>query len=118
VEAVMRIIATCIVIAGFCALPARAETYTFLSNGLDSCGQYLAAGQVRQDTDVEWVLGFISGANWAATTQNDRHVGSSFTDPEAINAWVEQYCRGHPLDKIADAAVAIRVEYARREGRR
>jgi hypothetical protein len=119
----IRILALGAVIAGTCALPASAQTsgptgpHRVLSNGLDSCGEFLAGDPQHQQMDVVWVLGYITGADSRGQSENDRNVGSSFRDPQGVAAWVQQYCREHGLDLMPKVAEALRNEFAKREGR-
>ena len=117
-----RLYAAGAVIAGTCALPASAQISRpaagmILSNGQDSCGEFLAGDQWHQQIDVEWILGYISGVNTRGQTENDRLVGTSFRDGAAVAAWVQQYCRSHALDVMPTVAEALRTEFAKREGR-
>jgi len=88
-----------------------------LSNGQDSCGEFLAGNPQHQQLDVAWILGFISGADSRGATASEREVGSSLRDPFAVQAWVQQYCRTHAFDYLPQAAEALRNEFAKREGR-
>jgi hypothetical protein len=109
------------VLAGACAPPASAQLthgpFLFLSNGQDSCGEFLAGSPQRQQLDIAWILGFISGADSRGATVSERVVGSSFRDVEAVQAWVQQYCRTHAFDYLPQAAEALRNEFAKRERR-
>jgi hypothetical protein len=98
--------------------PATAQPYgyEYLSNGQDSCGEFVAGGSLRQQVDVEWILGFISGVNSRGAI-GDRMVGRSIRDIDAIAAWVQHYCQSHALDIMPTVAEALRNELARREGR-
>jgi hypothetical protein len=49
-----------------------------------------------------WVLGFMSGA--ASALDRDLLDG---LDSEAILGWMDNYCRAHPLDKIAVGATRL-----------
>ena len=114
----IRILAIGAVIAGMCcALPATAQLGAVLSNGQDSCGEFLAGNPQHQQLDLVWILGFISGANSRGATASEREVGSSYRDPFAVQAWVQQYCRTHAFDYLPQAAEALRNEFAKREGR-
>jgi hypothetical protein len=86
-----------------------------LSNGQDSCGEFLEGTPHYQLLDVEWILGFISGTDSRAATASERMVGSSFRDGEAVRAWVQQYCQTHASEYLPGAAEALRTEFAKRE---
>ncbi len=99
------------------AMSAVAQPAMILSNGQDSCGEFLAGGMQHQEVDIEWILEFISGVN-SMSPAGDRMVGRSIRDIEAVTAWVQQYCRSHPLDYMPNAAGALRVELSKRESGR
>ena len=75
--------------------------------GALSCGKWLAAAQnsVDRGLNTAWVLGWVSAAG------SYGHLPD--TDAEAITAWIDNYCRDHPLDKIADASAALVQELAK-----
>lgn len=48
-------------------------------------------------------------------------MGSDFlksSDIDAAGAWMENYCRQHPLEKLFHASTILASELARREGER
>lgn len=90
------------------------QPYIVLSNGQTTCGEYLKDTELQVRVDVEWVLGYISGVNRFAPA-NTRMAGSSYREPEAVTAWLANYCRAHALDLLAKAADELRQEFIRRE---
>ena len=46
-----------------------------------------------------WVLGFVSGSNWSTIGDKDYLNG---LDADAIHAWLDNYCRQHPLARFQD----------------
>jgi hypothetical protein len=48
------------------------------------------------------MLGFVSAAGYSSMAGNLLH-----TDTDAINAWVDNYCRDHPLDRLVVAAESL-----------
>ena len=98
--------------------PAPNAMFEILSNGQDSCGEFLAGGQSHQVLDAMWILGYITGADSRGVTVSDRAVGTSFRDGGGVIAWLQQCCRQHGLNVMVAAAEALRDEFARREGRR
>src|ERR1700691_2072191 len=85
-------------------IPTQANSADFSvtmgGNGNESCGSWTE--HHRHGAYTQWVLGFISGAAWKASSE-------SF-DPLAGNvasggwAWIDNYCATHQIDKIVDAA--------------
>jgi hypothetical protein len=107
----------------------RAQETTFLSmgSGGKSCGAYLqAAASERKlrpptaltnemyDMDlvafINYANGFLTGVNWFSST--DRMVGQN-SDTAGKTAWLENYCRAHPLDEFIVAVIALRQELIR-----
>jgi hypothetical protein len=83
--------------------------YSVLGQGTSTCGQWT---EKRAHTEGDWaflqkawVLGFISGYNFAKTetTNLDSHISDAFR-PEDIYSWVDNYCRNNPLDSLGAAA--------------
>jgi hypothetical protein len=61
----------------------------------------------------QWVVGFLSGINWtggAAADVPDLIKGQDF---DGLMAWVDNYCRAHPLTKLGDASGELLVELGR-----
>jgi hypothetical protein len=86
---------------------AKAEDIQIIGAGAQSCGTWIAdhrdgilAG------DDQWILGFLSGAAYEGDGPNVLNPLRG-VDAEAVWAWVSNYCRAHPLDRITDAGVAF-----------
>ena len=76
--------------------------------GASACGSW-AAG--RSDGREVWILGFLSGVGFA-TDETDPLNGLA---PKAVWAWMDNYCRTRPLEKIekvGEAFVASRASAA------
>src|SRR4051794_30326325 len=85
-----------------CAGGALAADIQMLGKGVgSSCGTWSAERKTREIWlyGGNWVLGFMSGA---ASALNRDFLDD--LDSEAVLAWIDGYCRAHPLDKIANAA--------------
>jgi hypothetical protein len=95
----------------------KADAYSMAGAGWDSCASwsvsrhtYGSGGGIAtpgyQNTlkQTHWVLGFLSGIG---------SLGHSAADPlarmeaDAVLAWVDNYCNGHPNDNVAKAATAF-----------
>jgi hypothetical protein len=80
--------------------------------GSESCGSWSAAAQ-RGTSDPKrvaykaWLTGYVTAANLNRVLA-DR---PDFTpDGEGMVGWVDNYCRAHPLETIADASVQLTLE--------
>ena len=86
------------------------------SAGTPSCGTWAAARENPSDGGAaqygKWVWGFESGLNWGG--RNARGDVLRGFDGEGVLAWVDQFCREHPLDDLVAAVVALDRELARR----
>ncbi len=61
----------------------------------------------------QWVTGFVSGAN--AFTNDDILMG---TDGYALMAWMDEYCKTHPLEAIGSAAAKLVMTLAAKAPKR
>jgi hypothetical protein len=78
-----------------------------LGGGHDSCGKWLESKDIPQQRQqyTQWVLGFISGSNWA---RDETQVYPP--DVQAVVAFIDRYCKKNPLQRIMVAAVALVIE--------
>jgi hypothetical protein len=87
------------------------EPYLVYGPGNVSCGhwtsehhQYHSLQALSMDS---WVLGFLSGAEWA-------HTQMAGTESDAIKAWIDNYCATNPLDKLSTATASLSYELEQR----
>lgn len=87
------------------------KAYTANGGGTLSCGSWTENrhSQNRGDTmhavqGQQWVLGFLSGIGFVA--QNDDDPLKNM-DVQGVWAWIDNYCRDHPIDQIGTAASAF-----------
>jgi hypothetical protein len=82
--------------------------------GTASCGQWLAddknQNNIMRNTELSWVLGWLSATSafMGVAGGHLRH-----TDANAVAAWVDKYCREHPLEPIYGAATGLVGELAK-----
>jgi hypothetical protein len=93
------------------AAPTLADV-TVIGMGPYSCGSWTTdrtsrSGAARQDE--QWVLGYMSGAAvWGSNLDPLNGL-----DGDAVWAWMDNYCRAHPLVPIDNAAAAFVREHPR-----
>jgi hypothetical protein len=95
---------------------AQAE-YRIAGHGNVSCGEWQRHRKQPEGTlaraGVEaWVLGYVTRASY----DEDANLGQG-TDHEGLWAWVDNYCRNHPLDTLAVASEHLVDELQRRRRR-
>jgi hypothetical protein len=61
----------------------------------------------------QWVAGYLSGLNLKSDFD-----GVAGTDFNGLMAWIDNYCRSHPLDPVATAAFKLMDELQSRAQRR
>ena len=114
----MRIItASLIVVILAVGAPARAVHMVGIGNR--SCGSWIQAR--RQNPEQahlleSWVGGYLSGANSIIAPATKRDVLSGGIDAEGLWAWIDNYCRAHPLDSVSEAADQLAADLVRRAG--
>lgn len=101
-----------VAVAVMSASPAIAETVNTSGAGGISCGKWTASRVSPMAPEkmmvVSWVQGFLSSLS--LSTNRDLLGGRDF---EALLGYVDNYCRAHPLDRIADATVSLADELSR-----
>jgi hypothetical protein len=84
---------------------AEAE-YRVVGAGAGSCGTWMEDRRAPTSDaaylDVSWVLGFLAG-----TAYEGMKNPLNGMDGSGISAWIDNYCRVHPIDMIAAAAAAF-----------
>ena len=93
---------------------AMAQTSTALGSGTKSCGAW-TEDRRTPDThaafqDMQWVLGFLSGVGFMGQGEIDPLNG---LDAHAVWAWIDNYCRDHPLSRISGATAAFKNAHPR-----
>jgi hypothetical protein len=109
------VLASAVVLSAASAASAEQLPFMMLSNGQDSCGEFLAGDHERQMIDIEWILGFISGVNFMSAP-GERAAGKNLPHTDALRAWVQNYCGSRAFELIPTVALALRAELIRRQG--
>lgn len=87
------------------AAPAEPKTAVIYGIGLNTCGQWL---EKRRDpvTDIAlgaWLGGFMTGRPVV-------RAGAEAPRLRDMTLWIDNYCRSHSLDEVAQAAEALTTE--------
>jgi hypothetical protein len=85
-----------------------ARAYNQIGAGAASCGTWLEDRRDPRSSmaliDISWVTGFLSGIGFTSVGSADPMRGM---DVAGISAWIDNYCRAHPIKHISDAAGAF-----------
>jgi hypothetical protein len=79
---------------------ARENSWNVFGHGNSSCGEWVQPKDVSRETNMAWVLGFLSGAQFGAAAVFE-------TDAAAVEVYMTNYCQAHPLEKIVEGAKAL-----------
>jgi hypothetical protein len=97
-----------LIVMSMALMTSQALAKYVLGPGGISCGAWLETRRSQGATEVfqvqGWVLGYVSGANAGRNDDTDFLVEP---DAEALFAWLDNYCRQHPLDKLTTASNAL-----------
>ena len=102
----MKTLAVLALGAALLSTPALAET-RIIGVGLESCGSW--TNRQRPEMLV-WIFGFIS----RAAIQNPPGNILGKIDADALEAWMTNYCKDHPLEPIARGAQMLERELVAR----
>ena len=87
-----------------------ADAVRFIGAGTGSCGTWTAdrtKNGVAARQDEQWMVGYLSGVGgWTTDLDPLKNV-----DAKAVWAWMDNYCRAHPMIKIMDAGAAFVREH-------
>jgi hypothetical protein len=96
------------------AKSALAEKRTQYGPGGVTCGEWQQHRSTRNTAVFQleaWVAGFLSGYNLASDID--------FLAPKATEvayyAWIDNYCRQNPLNRVSEAATALKDELISRK---
>jgi hypothetical protein len=99
------IILTCILLLLSTGVNAEERILVF-GAGLESCGEWLDlktdSGRLERK---QWIYGYLTGRNWGT-----RNKQTGYTDPKAMGAFLDMYCRNNPLHVLFQAANALQEE--------
>jgi hypothetical protein len=83
-----------------------ASAYDLIGAGTASCATWTAHRSPKGDfQDEAWILGFLSGVGYMGSHETVDPLHG--VDAEAVVAWVDRYCRTHPLEMVVGAGSAF-----------
>ncbi|WP_080995124.1 HdeA/HdeB family chaperone [Pseudomonas fluorescens] len=82
--------------------------------GALSCGQYLRPPSVNKEMSdamvVTWIQGYLSGTNTQRFMDSETSMKKQ-PDGETLTAFVDKYCRDHPLETVYQASMNLDQSY-------
>jgi hypothetical protein len=110
--------ATMLIVVSVQASAQYSGERTMMGFGSASCAVWSGerAGKTLRSYAMEfWVLGFISGTNWASPA--DRKDLLAGMDADAMWSWLDNYCRLRPLEPLSASVVGLINELRQRAER-
>jgi hypothetical protein len=112
----------------FCFKTEAREGWEAFGSGTKSCADWTNAQAERRPissggtmltqtgSDIpgqtQWIAGFLTAFNYYQSATPNVAEG---TDMNGVFAWMDTYCAAHPLDPIANAAIALVAELSKRQ---
>jgi hypothetical protein len=104
------------------AASATAESVRIFGSGNDTCGAYLKAHQPSRSTvgfsEDNWIMGYVAAFETSELNGSHHLAIAMDQDPDALVAWITNYCREHPLDPIYEASDSLVAELIARAQRK
>lgn len=106
--------------------PTADGGYQAWGSGLFNCGKWTQDNDpLMRNLQVQWVMGWMSAIDYqmaAMRRLKQEYPGLAIfpftslakTDADAIQGWIDKYCRDHPLDQVRNAAIELVAELQRR----
>lgn len=96
------------------AMHAAQPSMVTIGSGSQPCASWNAHTGERRAADKQWLAGFLTGLDFGVSIYA-RSLVRDGDDPEGFIAFVDNYCRGHPRDNVAQAAQALYLELSKRD---
>jgi hypothetical protein len=74
-----------------------------LGSGTISCGKWVEYRPDNAEQEENWVNGYLTGRQEDGPGLTANQTG----DLAGRNAWIDQYCQGHPIDSLLEASRAL-----------
>ena len=91
---------------------AAPSSFSQTGFGTPDCGQWLAEKTTYRKA---WLTGYLSGLNSAHYITTDRDPLDMLSSMDQAYAWMDNYCRQNPLEKISVGSFILFVELMRKE---
>lgn len=100
------------VIAATAICLSAQSSFSQTNFGGADCGQWLA-----EETPMRkaWLAGFLSGMNTAHVATQKGDPLDELSSMDQAYAWLDNYCRQNPLNRVADGGVNLFVELLKKE---
>lgn len=96
------------------AMQAAQPSMITMGNGAETCAIWSAHSGYAREADKQWLAGFVTGLDFGVSIFA-QSLFRDEDDPERFVAFVDNYCREHPGDKVAQAAQALYHEMFKRD---
>lgn len=101
--------------------PSAAEGMITIGIGGDSCRKWTQAKAAKAGDRIvyeQWLLGFVTGLDFANQGLGSPVRVSVSDDPNDLIGFIDDYCAKNPLEKVATAAQYLWLELFKRSQRK
>lgn len=81
--------------------------------GAATCGKYFSENQKMKSSFFFWAQGYLTAIFWAMESSSIL----AQKDPEALNLWLDNFCKDNPLKSYHEAVKALVKELMLNEGK-
>jgi len=85
--------------------------YKTFGAGVKSCGDFVKSKGSMRNLYVQWILGFLTAMDVRDVVASGKD--SAMPLEASVNAyelWMDNYCKGHALESVANAAINLYFE--------
>jgi hypothetical protein len=100
------------VIAAVAICLAAQSSFSQTIFGAPDCGQWLAEKSTYRKA---WLSGYLSGLNSAHYITYDRDPLDLLSSMDQAFAWMDNYCRKNPLEKVSIGGFILFVELVKKD---
>ena len=100
------------VIAAAAICLAAQNSFSQTGFGSPDCGQWLAE---KTPGRKAWLAGYLSGLNKVHYISTDRDPLDLLSSMDQAYAWMDNYCRQNPLEKIHAGGFSLLVELVKKD---
>lgn len=96
------------------AMQAAQPPMITMGNGSQTCAIWSAHTGYAREADKQWLAGFVTGLDYGVSIFS-QSLFRGEDDPERFVAFVDNYYRDNPQDKVAQAAQALYHDMFKRD---
>ena len=102
------------VIAAAAICLAAQSSFSQTAIGQPDCGRWLNDGLSEKAQYKAWLMGYLTGVNMSHFAIRKADLLSALSSAEQVFAWMDNYCKANPLNKIGHGGFDLMMELIER----